>query len=339
MADHQGEAGDLRRDAAGECTPSRRPDGVLQSDAGRRLDGDGPARDDRRRGPVRPSRGRSASARKDARHECRTQESKLARQEEAASSSIAPRELDEAIARARRALLDVQRPDGHFVFELEADCTIPAEYILLPPFSRRPADAGLEAKIGAYLRRHQTARMDGWPLFAEGAFDISCSVKAYFALKMIGDSPDAPHMRRARAAILKRWRRGAAPMSSPARCSRFTAKCPGAACRSMPVEIMHLPRWFPFHLSKISYWGRTVLAPLLVRPRAEAEGRQSARRRASRSCSSSRAERGPALAGRAASETALDGDLRRDRSCAALERALFSRALAQERHRQGASPS
>jgi squalene-hopene/tetraprenyl-beta-curcumene cyclase len=41
----------------------------------------------------------------------------------------------------------------------------------------------------------------------------------------------------------------------------------------MPVEIMLLPRWFPFHLSKVSYWARTVLVPLLVlqalRPRAK----------------------------------------------------------------------
>src|SRR3546814_14462596 len=36
--------------------------------------------------------------------------------------------------------------------------------------------------------------------------------------------------------------------------------------------IMLLPRWFPFHLSKVSYWSRTVIAPLLVvmdrKPRA-----------------------------------------------------------------------
>ncbi len=32
----------------------------------------------------------------------------------------------------------------------------------------------------------------------------------------------------------------------------------------MPVEIMHLPRWFPFHLDKVSYWSRTVIVPLLV---------------------------------------------------------------------------
>ena len=40
----------------------------------------------------------------------------------------------------------------------------------------------------------------------------------------------------------------------------------------MPVEIMLLPRWFPFHIAKISYWARTVIVPLLVlqalKPRA-----------------------------------------------------------------------
>jgi squalene-hopene/tetraprenyl-beta-curcumene cyclase len=41
----------------------------------------------------------------------------------------------------------------------------------------------------------------------------------------------------------------------------------------MPVEIMLLPKWFPFHLDKVSYWARTVLVPLLVlmakKPRAK----------------------------------------------------------------------
>ena len=64
-----------------------------------------------------------------------------------------------------------------------------------------PDDPELERKIGVYLRRIQ-AEHGGWPLFHGGAFDISASVKAYFCLKMIGDSPDAPHMARARAAIL-----------------------------------------------------------------------------------------------------------------------------------------
>ena len=56
------------------------------------------------------------------------------------------------------------------------------------------------ARSRVYLRRVQGAH-GGWPLFHEGAFDMSASVKAYFALKMIGDPIDADHMRRAREAI------------------------------------------------------------------------------------------------------------------------------------------
>src|SRR5260370_22070299 len=69
-------------------------------------------------------------------------------------------------------------------------------------------DAPLEAKLAAYLRTRQ-AEHGGWPLYYGGEFDMSCSVKAYFALKLAGDSPLAPHMVRARAAILQRG--GAAP--------------------------------------------------------------------------------------------------------------------------------
>src|SRR5699024_7082198 len=155
-------------------------------------------------------------------------------------------------------------------FELEADATIPAEYILLRHFRAEPDDLALEAKIAVYLRRIQ-GEHGGWPLFHEGAFDMSASVKAYFALKMIGDPVDAPHMRRAREAILER--------GGAARSNVFTrvllalyGEVPWRAVPTMPVEIMLLPRWFPFHLDKVSYWARTVIAPLLVlqalKPRA-----------------------------------------------------------------------
>src|SRR3954452_4871630 len=111
--------------------------------------------------------------------------------------------LDQRIASATRALIGAAKPDGHWCFELEADATIPAEYVLLRHYLAEPVDAELERKIAVYLRRIQGAH-DGWPLFHEGDFDISASVKAYFALKMIGDSIDADHMRRAREAILRR---------------------------------------------------------------------------------------------------------------------------------------
>jgi squalene-hopene/tetraprenyl-beta-curcumene cyclase len=170
--------------------------------------------------------------------------------------------LDSVIAGATQALLDGQRDDGHWVFELEADATIPAEYVLLKHYLDEPFDPELERKFAVYLRRHQGAH-GGWPLFQDGDFDMSASVKAYFALKMIGDSPDAPHMVRAREAILSR---GGAKQSNVF--TRVLLSLYGVMTWSsvpiMPVEIMLLPRWFPFHLTKISYWGRTVIVPLLV---------------------------------------------------------------------------
>ena len=121
----------------------------------------------------------------------------------AAVTSEANEALDTSIATAVRALCGLQRADGHFIFELEADATIPAEYVLMRHYRGEPVDAVLEAKIARYLRRIQ-ADDGGWPLFHAGKSEISASVKAYFALKMIGDPIDADHMRRAREAILAR---------------------------------------------------------------------------------------------------------------------------------------
>jgi squalene-hopene/tetraprenyl-beta-curcumene cyclase len=179
-------------------------------------------------------------------------------------------DLDRHIDAATAALLATQRADGHFLFELEADATIPAEYVLLRHYLGEPVDAELEAKIAAYLRRIQGSH-GGWPLFHDGAFDMSATVKAYFALKMIGEEPQAEHMRRAREAI--RMRGGAERSNVFTRCLlALYGVVPWRAVPVMPVEIMLLPKWFPFHLDRISYWSRTVIVPLLVlmakKPRA-----------------------------------------------------------------------
>src|SRR5580693_2382066 len=171
-------------------------------------------------------------------------------------------DLDRHIDAARDALLVCQRPDGHWLFELEADATIPAEYVLLRHYLAEPVDTVLEQKIAAYLRRVQGAH-GGWPLFRDGDFDMSASVKAYFALKMVGDAPDAVHMRRAREAILARGGAGRSNVFTRLMLALF-GFIPWRAVPVMPVEIMLLPRWFPFHIDKISYWSRTVIVPLLV---------------------------------------------------------------------------
>jgi len=169
--------------------------------------------------------------------------------------------LLDSVNRAAGALTRHQKPDGHFVFELEADATIPAEYVLLEHFLDR-IDTDLEARIGVYLRSIQ-GEHGGWPLFHDGAFNISASVKAYFALKAIGDDPEAPHMRRAREAILAAGGAERTNVFTRAQLALFGA-VPWRAVPVMPLEIMHLPLWFPFHQSKISYWSRTVVVPLLV---------------------------------------------------------------------------
>ncbi|MEB2512492.1 squalene--hopene cyclase [Burkholderia multivorans] len=178
------------------------------------------------------------------------------------SAGTVPAELDAAVARATDALLAAQNADGHWVYELEADSTIPAEYVLLVHYLGETPNLELEQKIGRYLRRIQQAD-GGWPLFTDGAPNISASVKAYFALKVIGDYENAEHMQRARRAI---HAMGGAEMSNVFTRIQLAlyGAIPWRAVPMMPVEIMLLPQWFPFHLSKVSYWARTVIVPLLV---------------------------------------------------------------------------
>ncbi len=177
--------------------------------------------------------------------------------------------LVDSVSRASDALTRHQKPDGHFVFELEADATIPAEYVLLEHFLGR-IDQPLQDRIGVYLRSIQ-GEHGGWPLFHDGVFNLSASVKAYFALKAIGDYAEAPHMRRARQAILDAGGAERTNVFTRAQLALF-GQVPWHAVPVMPLEIMHLPLWFPFHISKISYWSRTVTVPLLVlmayRPKA-----------------------------------------------------------------------
>jgi squalene-hopene/tetraprenyl-beta-curcumene cyclase len=186
---------------------------------------------------------------------------RLRERREARVAAEADGALDGILERARTALIGLQHQTGYWLFELEADCTIPAEYIMMMHFLDE-LDEPLQAKIAVYLRARQAGH-GGWPLYHNGEFNISASVKAYFALKLAGDSPDASHMMRARQAILQH--------GGAAQCNVFTrialamfGQVPWRAVPYIPVEIMLLPKWFPFHLDKVSYWSRTVMVPLLI---------------------------------------------------------------------------
>ncbi len=169
--------------------------------------------------------------------------------------------LDLAINNAQKKLLNLQDKDGFWIFELEADCTIPAEYIMMMHYLD-DIDTELQAKIANYLRPRQ-ADEGHYPLFTGGEGDISCSIKVYYALKMVGDSVDAPHMKKLRKYILSQG--GAAKANVFTRIALATfEQLPWRGVPYIPVEIMLLPKWFPFHLDKVSYWSRTVMVPLFI---------------------------------------------------------------------------
>jgi squalene-hopene/tetraprenyl-beta-curcumene cyclase len=167
-----------------------------------------------------------------------------------------------ALDRALERLLEIQDAAGFWCGELEGDSILQSEYILLKFIHEQEDDERLP-KIANYLRKQQRAEDGAWVQYPGASPDLSATVKAYFALKLLGDSPDAPHMRRARELILEL---GGAERSNTY--SKFylaaLGQMPYASIPAIPPELILLPKWFYFHIDKISAWSRTMLLPLAV---------------------------------------------------------------------------
>ena len=169
--------------------------------------------------------------------------------------------LNKILERCKKKLLSEQKKDGHWVYELEADTTIPSEYILMNHFLGLKEEK-LEKKLAAYIKKKQNPD-GGWPLFWKGESNISTSVKAYYALKLSGEKISEKFMVKAKDKILE--------LGGAENCNVFTKislalfeQISWKKIPCMPIEIMLLPSWFPFHINKISYWSRTVVVPLLI---------------------------------------------------------------------------
>lgn len=167
--------------------------------------------------------------------------------------------LDRAIAAAETALLTKQDSAGFWVGELQGDSILESEYLLLKFILGQESDPRLP-RIGKYLRGLQNAD-GGWSLFPGGPADLSGTVKAYFALKLLGDDPASSHMALARDLIHK--------LGGAEKCNSFTKFYFAAlgqisydACPSIPLEISLLPKWFYFNLYHVSAWTRTMILPL-----------------------------------------------------------------------------
>ncbi len=169
--------------------------------------------------------------------------------------------MDRAIEKARAFLLSAQASDGHWRGELEADSTITSEYLLLCRLLDR-VDRERERKAVRYLRSGQLPD-GGWPPYEGGPADLSATIKAYFALKLAGVSPEDPAMVAARGLILAHGGPVAANVFTKITLALF-GEYDWSGVPAMPAEIMLLPRWFYFNIYEVSYWSRTVIVPLLI---------------------------------------------------------------------------
>ena len=169
--------------------------------------------------------------------------------------------VDNAIDSALYSIVEQQDPKGFWCYELEADITIPSEYIFMMHYLG-DIDKRIQGKMANYIRNRQQED-GGWPLYRGGKTNISCTVKAYYALKMAGDAIDTPHMLLAKRAILERGGAAKSNVFTRIMLAMFE-QVPWRAIPFIPVEIMLLPKWFPFNISKISYWSRSVMVPLFI---------------------------------------------------------------------------
>lgn len=170
-------------------------------------------------------------------------------------------QLDRATRASRDYLLRIQKPDGRWECELFVDATLCADYVAYLQWSGR-MDKGVVEKCAAHIRRRQLPD-GGWNIYEEGPSEINCSVKAYLALKLAGDAPDAPWMEEARANILRLG--GIPQMNTYGKLYlALLGQFPWKHLPTIPAEIFLFPRWSPFGIHEMSSWTRAILAPMAL---------------------------------------------------------------------------
>lgn len=171
------------------------------------------------------------------------------------------RDVESAIRASQQYLLSIQREDGHWERELTVDSTLCSDYILYMHWCGR-VDGVLQEKCAAHIRRRQLTD-GGWNIYVGGPSEINASVKGYFALKLAGDSPNAAHMREARANVLRLG--GIPAMNTYGKLYlALLGQFPWKYLPTIPPEIFLFPNWFFFNIHEMSSWSRPILAPLAI---------------------------------------------------------------------------
>src|SRR4030088_2723242 len=169
--------------------------------------------------------------------------------------------LEKTIERGANHLLSIQAEEGYWQGELEADTTLESDYIYYLHVLGK-ADPERIAKLANYVRSKQLTD-GGWSIYPGGPSELNATSKAYFALKLAGDSPDSPHMKQARDTV---HRLGGLEHTNSY--VRFYLALVGAVgwelVPSIPPELMLLPNWFYFNIYEMSSWTRGIVIPMAI---------------------------------------------------------------------------
>src|SRR5258705_4206193 len=183
-------------------------------------------------------------------------QAKLARVDKGLSTGVL-----RAVQAARDYMLQIQNVDGHWCGELEGDTILESEYVLTMHFIGRLHEERCR-KAANYIRQKMLPE-GGWAIYEGGPPEVSASAKAYFVLKMIGDAPDAPHMKKAREVICDLGGLDSANSFTRIYLAIF-GQYPWERCPAVPPEIVLLPSWAPINLYEMSAWTRGIVVPLAV---------------------------------------------------------------------------
>ncbi len=169
--------------------------------------------------------------------------------------------ISAAVDSARKFLFSQQHEDGYWCGELEADTTLESDYILMHTLLGTSTQERFQ-KCCNHILRNQNED-GGWGIYPESPSNISASVKAYFALKLTGYTPDHPALVKARKKILE--------MGGVTEVNTFTkiylcflGQYDYDAVPAIPPEIVLFPKWFWFNIYEISSWSRAILVPLSI---------------------------------------------------------------------------
>ena len=169
--------------------------------------------------------------------------------------------VETAIRNGAEYLLSVQAEEGYWHGELEADTTLESDYIYYL-YVLGKAEPSRIAKLANYVRQRQLPD-GGWPIYPGGPSELNATCKAYFALKLAGDSPDSPHLAKARETV-----HSLGGLEHTNSYVRFYLALVGAVgwelVPAIPPELMLLPNWFPLNIYEMSSWTRGIVIPMAI---------------------------------------------------------------------------